>query len=145
MLVSTVCRALKDPNSPLSNERGDFIGDPKLYESKYYRNRNIFDSNGNLMAISETINIINETNPNFKIEYHGGPISNAQQGDLLYGGGISATRIEGSDPINLSRIFYAYYPGEDDSIYEEMSYIVARSDAEADKLKKDGYSSLQDL
>lgn len=143
--VSTISRPISG-DRPINNEKGEFTMDPEKNWAKYYRNRNLFDSDGKLLPMSEVIKTLSIDNPGFKIEYHSGPNKDAVMGDLYYGGGLSAKRVADL-PINLSSIFYCYYPEkkqEQEIDLNDISFIVARTISEVNKLKKEGYSSVQD-
>lgn len=144
LLVSTINRPRIGEN-PIDDENGNFTADPKE-GAMYYKNRNLFKANGNLLSFSEAVSLINIVNPGIKLEYHTLGRKHVVNGILNYGGGISVRRID-SRPLNFSNIFYCYYPKEKDSEeigYRDISFILAKDKSEVEQLRKEGYSSVQD-
>lgn len=145
IIISTINRPLSG-GTPINGPGGEFIHNPEDYGASYYRNRNIFDINGNLMSMAEAVRLINSQNPGFKLEYHSGANKEATTGELSYGGGFSGKKL-GAKPMNLSCVFYCYYPERSNNAVPgltDISFIFARSKEEFDKLKSDGYVSVQD-
>ena len=145
-LGSTMVRPVGSYDTPYDDKDGEFVGDwVKESGATYYRNRNLLDPDGNLMSMAELLRIIREDNPNFVIEYHALEHKGAMLGRTDYGGQISIKK-KGSEKLNLSKMFYCYIRPDNPSSSGllDVSYIVARSESEANKLREKGYASIED-
>jgi 2-polyprenyl-3-methyl-5-hydroxy-6-metoxy-1,4-benzoquinol methylase len=143
--ISTIVRPMKSGIEPINDEKGEFTEDPDDCGALYYRNRNIFDSDGRFMSIAEAVRIINTQNPGFKLEYHSGANKGVSTGELAYGGGFSGKKLD-TKPIDLSFVFYCYYPEKRGNVIglTDISFIFARTQREAYKLRGEGFVSVQD-
>jgi len=146
MLISTCPRVLGmhreyDSGSSYSteksfeNEKGylreDIMPEGPLY---YYRGRNIHDIEGDIVASQEVIDIINQNNPNFPLEY--GVASNSSRGAEFFGGQISGYR-KGKERLDLSNMFYCHQTDG------KLGYVLAKDDQEKQTLKQAGYLDVQ--
>lgn len=146
LLISTINRPLSG-DKPINNESGEFTRDPYDYGATYYRNRNIFDANGKLMSMAEAVSLFNNHNSNFKLEYHSGKNEAVSNGELSYGGGFSGKKSVLNIPTDESFIFYCFYPekkGSEKPGLFDLSFIFARNEEEAARLRKGGFVSVQE-
>jgi len=149
IIISTINRPTIAFGRPIENSAGEFSDNPLDCNVTYYRNRNIFDIDGNLIPLGEATRRVNSSNPGFSLEYHPGPMKDAVQGSLSFGGGFSGERT-GDANLNLSCIFYCFYPDSKNrhrkkEIEEtDISFIVAKSKEEIEALHAQGYVSVQD-
>lgn len=150
LIVSTVPRPIDSAYQPIDDKDGSFthVNDNEN-PIRYYRNKNIFDFSGKLLSIAEVVQIFNAANKGFKLEYHSVPVHEAKTtGDLNFGGGFSGTRLQ-TKKVDMSFIFYAFYKNPEfldlDFNMTDISFIVARSKSEKQKLKKQGFSSVQEM
>lgn len=150
LFISTINRPLKFGEDPVEDQQGNFTVDPKEYEVKYYRNRNMFDAKGDLITLGEAVRRISLFNPDYNLEYHPGPMEDASGGNLCYGGGFSGQRTSEYGNLDLSCVFYCQYKYENYRHRElkfdlvDLSFLVASTKDEMDQLKAQGYVSVQD-
>jgi SAM-dependent methyltransferase len=145
LLISTINRPMSG-NEPIDDIRGNFIRDPEDYWAIYYRNRNIFDADGKLLSMADAVQIFNSNNPGFRLEYHSGKSDNVTIGEQCYGGGFSGKKLTDA-PINMSFVFYCLYPkkGNDQAPgITDLSFIFAKSEEEARRLRSEAFVSVQD-
>lgn len=145
LLVSTINQPRYHGESIL-NKNGEFKMSPEAYSATYYRNRNFFAADGQLMSLRTVVDIVNRNSQNIVLEYSIGKSGqNISHAVDLFGGGFSAISTGNNHEMNISNIFYCYYPedGSPTLARNDLSYIVAKTDSEAQKLKNQGYVSLE--
>lgn len=145
LLVSTINQPTYQYESIL-DDGGNFKVSPMTYSVTYFRNRNIFSVDGSLMSIGELIGIVNRESENITLEYTSCRAGQrVSLGESCFGGGISAKVGSGKPLLNLSKVFYCFYPesSEIKRNRNDLSYIVAKTDSEAKALKNQGFVSLE--
>lgn len=142
LLTSTVPRVVETYTSdgdvvydrPADDLRGRLIEQDDGWLS-YYRNRNIFDVEGNIVPMADVIRELNRSNPGFNLRYSVARSENLGTGH--HGGQISVVR-KGVQPLDLSRLHYCNFPF--DKHFGPVSYILAKDEEEQGMLKKEGLS-----
>lgn len=95
----------------VEDEKGYLLPLPNhVGELTYYRNRNVFDTYGNIIPPGKLVDILNEQNPHFRLQYS--VASSGQIGAKNNGGQISGQRHSGEDNLDLSSMFYCIKRGK---------------------------------
>ncbi|HHT9139168.1 MAG TPA: class I SAM-dependent methyltransferase [Candidatus Wunengus sp. YC60] len=102
---------------------------------EYYRSRNVFDVNGNLLPPGQVVEILNRHNQNFRLQYG---VAHAENlGNIYNGGQISGQRISSEGNLDLSNLFYCLSR-------QHLGYILTNSPSERTKFQNKGFINVQD-
>lgn len=136
LLASTMPRVIVseyDSKGP-ENSNG-YLVTPDNGFFHYYRNRNVFDINGELIPPGQLVDFLNKLNPHFHLQYS--VATGSMLGATTNGGQISGQRLSTDGNLDLSNMFYCLSQGN-------LGYIVAQTAEEKIKLQKMGYVNLHD-
>lgn len=107
----------------------------------YYRNKNIFSSEGELMPIGEVLGVLNEENQGYDFQCSLSP----SQDDVvqIIGRQLSAQRLDDTG-LDFSSLYYsAYTTTSYGPAKKNISYVLARSKKEKEELSSLGFINVQ--